>query len=63
MIKTIIRRGFTAIRIVLYKILDPIYIWLDKKHIRRTKNIQLIWCIDAKKICAPYNKVKIPRKI
>ena len=42
MIKTIIRRSLTAIRIVLYKILDPIYIWLDKKHIRRTRNIHLI---------------------
>ncbi len=42
MIKIIIRRGFTAIRIALYKILDPIYIWLDKKHIRRTRNISLI---------------------
>ena len=42
MIKIIIRRGFTAIRIALYKILDPIYIWLDKKHIRRTRNIPLI---------------------
>ncbi len=42
MLKTIIRRSFTAIRIVLYKMLDPIYIWLDKKHIRRTRNIFLI---------------------
>ncbi len=41
-IKVIIRRSFTAIKMALYKVLDPIYIWLDKKHIRRTKNIPLI---------------------
>ena len=41
-IKKIIRRGFTAIRMILYKLLDPIYIWLDKKHIRRTRNISLV---------------------
>ena len=28
-----------------------------------TKKIELIWCIDAKKICAPLNKVNIPSTI
>ena len=28
-----------------------------------TKNIEPIWCIDAISICAPYNTVKIPKKI
>ena len=27
---------------ILYKILDPIYIFLDKKHVRRSKNIEFI---------------------
>ena len=41
-IKTIKRRAFTAVRMIFYKLLDPIYIWLDKTHIRRTKNIHLV---------------------
>ena len=42
MIKIIIRRFFTAIKIFLYKLLDPLYILLDKKNVRRTKSISLI---------------------
>ena len=42
MLRIFIRRSFSAIRIIIYKIFDPIYIWLDKKHIRRTKNILFI---------------------
>ena len=29
--------------------------------LEQTRKIELIWCIDDKIICAPDNKVKIPK--
>ncbi len=42
MLRKILRFGLKVARITPYKMLDRVYISLDKKHIRRTKNIRLI---------------------